>query len=368
MITWLNRASLKFPPLHQALREPNGLLAAGADLSAERLVAAYRHGCFPWYQDGQPLLWWSPDPRTVLLPNNLHISRSLRKALRSDQFSVTFDRNFAEVIRACAEPRKDKDGTWITSEMQAAYFALHAQGHAHSVEVWQQDQLVGGLYGIAIGQLFFGESMFSRRSDASKMALCALVLWVVKDELRLLGAVAVQRLHGGQVLAGGGGAPCVYGGDGVVVQGCGLLCPVAGCGLVGVVAGVVIGCGVCVEPVLHQAGCFPCGAGKDDVVGADGVGQVVAVYAPVWGVAVVAGGGCGGGCDSGWRLGAYGKYPLPCEHGCASLLQPVVRWLGQDLPYGGAGDECVCVVGVQQQCIAQYAQKYGGAGLVVVEW
>ena len=175
MITWLNRASLKFPPLHKALREPNGLLAAGGDLSAERLVAAYRHGCFPWYQDGQPLLWWSPDPRTVLLPNNLHISRSLRKVLRSDLFSVTFDRNFTDVILACSEPRKDEDGTWITSEMQAAYFALHAQGHAHSVEVWQQDQLVGGLYGIAIGQLFFGESMFSRASNASKVGFVTLV-------------------------------------------------------------------------------------------------------------------------------------------------------------------------------------------------
>lgn len=175
MITWLNRASLKFPPLHKALREPNGLLAAGGDLSAARLVAAYRHGCFPWYQDGQPLLWWSPDPRTVLLPSNLHISRSLRKVLRSDLFSVTFDRNFTDVIHACSEPRKDEDGTWITSEMQAAYFALHAQGHAHSVEVWQQDQLVGGLYGIAIGQLFFGESMFSRTSNASKVGFVTLV-------------------------------------------------------------------------------------------------------------------------------------------------------------------------------------------------
>ena len=175
MITWLNRASLKFPPLHKALREPNGLLAAGGDLSAARLVAAYRHGCFPWYQDGQPLLWWSPDPRTVLLPNNLHISRSLRKVLRSDLFSVTFDRNFTDVIHACSEPRKDEDGTWITSEMQAAYFALHAQGHAHPVEVWQQDQLVGGLYGIAIGQLFFGESMFSRTSNASKVGFVTLV-------------------------------------------------------------------------------------------------------------------------------------------------------------------------------------------------
>lgn len=175
MITWLNRASLKFPPLHKALREPNGLLAAGGDLSAERLVAAYRHGCFPWYQDGQPLLWWSPDPRTVLLPNNLHISRSLRKVLRSNQFSVTFDRNFAEIIRACSEPRKDEDGTWITTDIQAAYFELHTQGHAHSVEVWHQDKIVGGLYGIAIGQLFFGESMFSRMSNASKVGFVTLV-------------------------------------------------------------------------------------------------------------------------------------------------------------------------------------------------
>ena len=175
MITWLNRASLKFPPLHKALREPNGLLAAGGDLSAARLVAAYRHGCFPWYQDGQPLLWWSPDPRTVLLPNNLHISRSLRKVLRSDLFSVTFDRNFTDVIHACSEPRKDEDGTWITSEMQAAYFALHAQGHAHAGECWQEEQLVGGLYGIAIGQLFFGESMFSRTSNASKVGFVTLV-------------------------------------------------------------------------------------------------------------------------------------------------------------------------------------------------
>ena len=175
MITWLNRASLKFPPLHKALREPHGLLAAGGDLSAARLVAAYRHGCFPWYQDGQPLLWWSPDPRTVLLPNNLHISRSLRKVLRSDLFSVTFDRNVSDVIHACSEPRKDENGTWITSEIQTAYCALHTQGYAHSVEVWQHNQLVGGLYGIAIGQLFFGESMFSHVSNASKVGFVALV-------------------------------------------------------------------------------------------------------------------------------------------------------------------------------------------------
>lgn len=175
MLTWLDRTSLKFPPLNKALREPNGLLAAGGDLSAARLIAAYRHGCFPWYQKGQPLLWWSPDPRTVLLPDNLHISRSLRKVLRSDMFTVTFDRNFTQVIHACAEPRNDEHGTWITSEMQTAYFELHAQGYAHSVEVWHEDQLVGGLYGIAIGQLFFGESMFSRISNASKVGFVTLV-------------------------------------------------------------------------------------------------------------------------------------------------------------------------------------------------
>lgn len=175
MLTWLNRASLEFPALNKALREPNGLLAAGGDLSAERLIAAYRHGCFPWYQDDQPLLWWSPDPRTVLLPEHLHISRSLRKELRKNQFTVSFDRNFSEVIHACAEPRDAEYGTWITSEMQSAYYKLHAQGYAHSVEVWHQQQLVGGLYGIAIGQLFFGESMFSCMSNASKVGFVTLV-------------------------------------------------------------------------------------------------------------------------------------------------------------------------------------------------
>ena len=174
MLTWLDRSSLDFPALNKALREPNGLLAAGGDLSAARLVAAYRHGCFPWYQDGQPLLWWSPDPRTVLLPDNLHISRRLRKVLRKAQFTVTCDHNYSQVIHACAEPRHDEHGTWITSAMQTAYFELHTQGYAHSVEVWQDDQLMGGLYGLAIGQLFFGESMFSRISNASKVGFVAL--------------------------------------------------------------------------------------------------------------------------------------------------------------------------------------------------
>jgi len=175
MLTWLQRDDLSFPPLEKALREPNGLLAAGGDLSPERLLAAYRHGCFPWYQDGQPVLWWTPDPRTVLYPEELHVSRSLRKKLRQGPFSVTFDRAFREVIEGCAAPRSYADGTWITATMQNAYMRLHQLGIAHSVEVWQDQQLVGGLYGLAIGRLFFGESMFSRATDASKIGFVTLV-------------------------------------------------------------------------------------------------------------------------------------------------------------------------------------------------
>jgi leucyl/phenylalanyl-tRNA--protein transferase len=175
MLTWLQRNSLEFPPLNKALREPNGLLAAGGDLSPQRLVQAYRHGCFPWFQDGQPILWWSPDPRTVLLPHELHISHSLSKYLRQQRYSVTFDHAFARVIRACAAPRDYADGTWISAAMQDAYLELHRQGIAHSVEVWLHDELVGGLYGLAIGQLFFGESMFSRADNASKVGFATLV-------------------------------------------------------------------------------------------------------------------------------------------------------------------------------------------------
>lgn len=175
MLTCLQRDSLSFPPLERALREPNGLLAVGGDLSAERLIQAYRHGCFPWYQAGQPILWWSPNPRTVLLPQELHVSRSLRKTLRQERFQVTFDHDFSAVIQACAGPRDYADGTWITPEMQAAYRELHRRGIAHSVEVWQNDNLVGGLYGLAIGQLFFGESMFSHVDNASKVGFTTLV-------------------------------------------------------------------------------------------------------------------------------------------------------------------------------------------------
>ncbi|SEE14493.1 leucyl/phenylalanyl-tRNA--protein transferase [Pseudomonas anguilliseptica] len=175
MLTWLQRDSLDFPPLNKALREPNGLLAAGGDLRPERLIQAYRHGCFPWFQDGQPILWWSPDPRTVLLPDQLHVSRSLAKVLRQSRYRVTFDHSFADVIRACAAPRSYAAETWITSPMQDAYFELHRRGIAHSVEVWRDDELVGGLYGLAMGQLFFGESMFSRADNASKVGFVTLV-------------------------------------------------------------------------------------------------------------------------------------------------------------------------------------------------
>jgi leucyl/phenylalanyl-tRNA--protein transferase len=163
-----------FPPVRHALREPNGLLAFGGDLSPERLENAYRRGIFPWFSEGDPILWWSPDPRTVLFPDRLRVSRSLRKRLRRQTFKVTMDRDFGGVIRGCAAPRDAHGGTWILPEMVVAYEALHRRGIAHSVEVWQNDALVGGLYGVAVGGAFFGESMFSRATDASKVALVHL--------------------------------------------------------------------------------------------------------------------------------------------------------------------------------------------------
>ncbi len=165
---------LKFPPVESS--SPEGLLAVGGDLRPERLLEAYRHGIFPWYSRGQPILWWSPDPRTVLLPAKLKLTRSLRKTLRHDGFRVSFDEAFGEVMRACAGPRgKSPSGTWITPEMLAAYTRLHALGHAHSVEAWDGEELAGGLYGVALGAAFFGESMFSRATDASKVAFAHLV-------------------------------------------------------------------------------------------------------------------------------------------------------------------------------------------------
>jgi leucyl/phenylalanyl-tRNA--protein transferase len=163
-----------FPPTSQALDNPPGLLAAGGDLSPARLLNAYRHGIFPWYSDDQPILWWSPAPRCVLHPQKVHLSRRLRRRYNQGQFSLTADRAFERVIEACAGPRRDHDGTWITSDMINAYIHLHELGVAHSVEVWLEDELAGGIYGLALGQVFFGESMFSNREDASKIGLVAL--------------------------------------------------------------------------------------------------------------------------------------------------------------------------------------------------
>jgi leucyl/phenylalanyl-tRNA---protein transferase len=176
-ITWLSPGGDRewFPPIEQALDEPEGLLAAGGDLSVPRLLAAYRRGIFPWYSAGQPVLWWSPDPREVLVPTEFRCSRSLAKSIRNRGFEVAFDRDFAAVVRACAVRREHSIGTWITPEMHAAYCELHQRGHAHSIEVRLAGELVGGLYGVLMGRMFFGESMFSRERDASKTALARLV-------------------------------------------------------------------------------------------------------------------------------------------------------------------------------------------------
>lgn len=164
-----------FPPISKALRSPNGLLCAGADLSPARLLDAYSRGIFPWFSEGEPILWWSPHPRMVLFPAELKVSRSLRKAVAKGIFETRFDTAFAEVMRACAEPRDGQAGTWIVPEMVAAYTRLHELGFAHSVESWRDGRLAGGLYGILLGRVFFGESMFSRETDASKVALVKLV-------------------------------------------------------------------------------------------------------------------------------------------------------------------------------------------------
>ncbi|MBI5451752.1 MAG: leucyl/phenylalanyl-tRNA--protein transferase [Gammaproteobacteria bacterium] len=169
------RGDCRFPSPETALQEPNGLLAIGGNLSTDCLLQAYRQGIFPWYSAGEPIMWWSPDPRAVLFPARLKISRSLARTISRQDYTVTLDQAFADVVRQCAQPRSDNHGTWITAEMQAAYLRLHHAGHAHSAEAWWNGELVGGLYGVAIGQVFFGESMFHRRNDASKVALAHLV-------------------------------------------------------------------------------------------------------------------------------------------------------------------------------------------------
>ena len=174
MIPWLGDDT-PFPPIAKALKSPNGLLCAGGDLSPERLVEAYSHAIFPWFSDGDPILWWSPDPRMVLYPEELRVSRSLRKTVAKGAFETRYDTAFREVMQACAAPRDGQGGTWIVPEMVDAYTRLHERGLAHSVESWLDGELVGGLYGVALGKVFFGESMFTRAPDASKVALVQLV-------------------------------------------------------------------------------------------------------------------------------------------------------------------------------------------------
>lgn len=205
------KSDLRFPPVEAAT--PEGLLAIGGDLGPERLLEAYRRGIFPWYNPGQPILWWSPDPRAVLYPDKLRISRSLRQTLKRGRFRVRFDTAFREVMLACAAPRANSSGTWITDDMVTAYCRLHELGYAHSIETWADERLVGGLYGIALGGLFFGESMFARATDASKVALVALVqqlrAWgypvidcqVPSEHLTSLGAENIPRARFLQELA-----------------------------------------------------------------------------------------------------------------------------------------------------------------------
>ncbi|OQW91561.1 MAG: leucyl/phenylalanyl-tRNA--protein transferase [Beggiatoa sp. IS2] len=195
-----------FPPAENALIHPDGLLAVGGDLTPTRLMVAYRRGIFPWYSEDQPILWWSPSERMVLFPEHLKIARSLRKVIQKHQFQVTFDQNFRDVIIGCAQqPRPQQPGTWITSDMIEAYCQLHHYDFAHSVECWYEGQLVGGLYGVALGKIFVGESMFSRMTDASKVAFVHLVRqlqrWgyelidcqVYTDHLQSLGAIPISR-------------------------------------------------------------------------------------------------------------------------------------------------------------------------------
>jgi leucyl/phenylalanyl-tRNA--protein transferase len=185
VIPWL-RGNAPFPPVEKALKSPNGLLCAGGDLSPKRLVDAYSHGIFPWFSEGDPILWWSPDPRMVLFPRELKVSRSLRKTLDRGRFESRVDSAFGEVIAQCAAPREGQSGTWIVPEMVAAYTALHELGFAHSVESWRDGELAGGLYGVSLGKVFFGESMFTREPDASKVALVRLVERLLAQDCRLI--------------------------------------------------------------------------------------------------------------------------------------------------------------------------------------
>lgn len=181
-----------FPPVSSALTEPDGLLAAGGDLNADRLLYAYRHGIFPWYDEGQPLLWWSPDPRCVFMPGDYRVSRRLRQEVRRSSAEIRVNTAFGDVVRQCAGPRKSEQGTWITPAIMTAFDELHEQGWAHSIEVWESSELIGGLYGLAIGRVFFGESMFSRQPNASKMALLFVANRLDAGEIDLLDCQVVS--------------------------------------------------------------------------------------------------------------------------------------------------------------------------------
>ncbi len=185
MIPWLT-PDTPFPPLDTALAQPDGLLAAGGDLSPQRLIEAYRRGIFPWFNEGDPVLWWSPDPRMVLFPPELKISRSLGKTLKKANYTIRADSAFKRVVEACAAPRKEHAGTWIHDEMIEAYTSLHEMGLAHSIETWIEGELVGGLYGVAQGKMFFGESMFSRTTDASKVAFVHLVRYLERRNFKMI--------------------------------------------------------------------------------------------------------------------------------------------------------------------------------------
>jgi leucyl/phenylalanyl-tRNA--protein transferase len=206
-ISWLSEDNVDFPSVEKALEEPNGLLAAGGDLSTKRLVNAYSKGIFPWYDDDQPILWWSPNPRAVIIPNQLHCSKSLKKTIRKSALVYTFDQAFKDVIQLCGTVREYDQGTWITEEMREAYIQLHHDGYAHSIEIWDEQKLVGGLYGVAIGKVFFGESMFSLLTNTSKIAMLAIAkhlsqcgyqlidCQVESDHLFTMGAVLMTRAN-----------------------------------------------------------------------------------------------------------------------------------------------------------------------------
>ena len=185
MIPWITRGA-RFPSPNTALIEPDGLLCAGGDLKPETIINAYAQGIYPWFSNGQPILWWTPDPRMVLFPDEFVISKSLAKTMRQQKFDVKFDTAFRDVIEGCAAPREADGGTWIVEEIQDAYTALHKMGHAHSAESWRDGVLVGGLYGVAIGRVFFGESMFARETDASKVAFASLVQKLTRDGFKII--------------------------------------------------------------------------------------------------------------------------------------------------------------------------------------